>query len=71
MAKTLDRIYQLVKKKKHVDIFTFCDLLDMSPSSFYNYKKFVLHRYGDSIIYDDNQLKWVESEIVKSNDNPR
>lgn len=59
MSKTLDRIYQLVKREKVVDIVKFCDLLDLSPSSFYNYRKFVTQRYTN-IIYENQMFKWVE-----------
>jgi ACT domain-containing protein len=62
MSKTLDKIYQLVKDKKQIDILTFCDLLNMSPSSYYNYKKFVLHRYPN-IIEENQKLVWVESDV--------
>jgi ACT domain-containing protein len=64
MSSTLDKIYQLVKKQKSIDIFMFCDLLNMSPSSWYNYKKFILHRYPDNIVFEDEKLKWIETETV-------
>lgn len=55
MAKSLDRIAKLVRKEKRVDIVKFCDMLDLSPSSFYNYRKFVTSRYHD-IIYENGQF---------------
>lgn len=61
MSRTLDKIYRLVKEYKNVDIVMFCDRLDLSPSTFYNYRKFVLARY-ENIIYEDNAFKWMESE---------
>ena len=61
MSKRLDKIYQLVKEKKRVDVVLFCNLLDLSPSTFHNYKKFVLARYPN-IIYDDYAFVWIESE---------
>lgn len=63
MSKAIDKIYQLVKKEKIVDIVKFCDLLDLSPSTFYNYRKFVIARY-DNIIYEDGCFKWIEMEEV-------
>lgn len=63
MSKAIDKIYQLVKKEKIVDIVKFCDLLDLSPSTFYNYKKFVVSRYPN-IIYEEGCFKWLESEEV-------
>lgn len=61
MSRTLDKIYRLVKEYKNVDIVMFCNKLDFSPSTFYNYRKFVLDRYVN-IIYEDNAFKWIESE---------
>jgi len=60
MSKSLDKIYQLVKKEKVVDIVKFCDMLNLSPSTFYNYRKFVESRYP-SIIYEDQSFKWIET----------
>jgi len=67
MSKVLDKIYRLVQDKKLVDIVTFCKELDLSPSTFYNYRKFVVDRY-ENIIYEDGCFKWIETEdsdIVK------
>jgi ACT domain-containing protein len=61
MSKVLDKIYRLVKEKRHVDIVTFCDLLDLSPSTFYNYRKFVTTRYKN-IIYENGAFKWIDTE---------
>jgi len=63
MSKTLDKIYRLVQKEKRVDIVKFCNLLDMSPSTFYNYRKFVEARYVN-IIYEDGMLQWIETEEI-------
>jgi len=60
MHKTIDKIAQLVRKEKVVDIVKFCNLLDLSPSSFYNYRKFVVDRYHD-IIYEDGSFKLVKT----------
>ena len=66
MSKVLDKIYQLVKKEKIVDIVKFCDMLDLSPSTFYNYRKFITTRYSN-IIYENQSYKWIESvEIAAS-----
>lgn len=59
MSRSLDKIYNLVKKEKIVDIVKFCDLLDLSPSTFYNYRKFVTTRYPN-IIYENQAFKWIE-----------
>ena len=61
MSKLLDRIYQLVKQEKVVDVVKFCDLLDLSPSTFYNYRKFVTSRYVN-ITYENGNLKWLDTE---------
>ena len=63
MSKSLDKIYQLVKKEKVVDIVKFCDMLNLSPSTFYNYRKFVEVRYPN-IIYENQTFKWIESEEI-------
>ena len=67
MSRVLDKIYRLVKERKIIDIVTFCNLMDLSPSTFYNYRKFVLDRYPN-IIYEDGSLKWIESEDCEIND---
>jgi ACT domain-containing protein len=64
MHKTIDKIAKLVRKEKVVDIVKFCNLLDLSPSSFYNYRKFVIDRYHD-IIYEDGCFKVIEVEEVE------
>ena len=65
MHRTLEKIKALVEKEKMVDIVKFCDRLDLSPSSFYNYRKFVLARYPN-IIYEGGYLKWIEVETVEA-----
>ena len=55
MSKTLDRIAKEVRTRKRLDIVTFCDVLDLSPSSFYNYRKFVTARYHD-IVYENGEF---------------
>jgi len=64
MSRALDKIYRLVKEKKTVDIVTFCDLLDLSPSTFYNYRRFVTTRY-ENIIYENGCFKWLEVEDLE------
>ena len=61
MAKSIDRIAKLVREEKRLDIVKFCDVLNLSPSSFYNYRKFVIARYHD-IIYENGQFVLIESE---------
>lgn len=55
MSKSLDRIAKLTRDRKRLDIVTFCDVLNLSPSSFYNYRKFVTSRYSD-IIYENGEF---------------
>ncbi len=64
MAKTIDKIAREVRNRKVLDIVTFCDVLDLSPSSFYNYKKFVVARYHD-IIYEDGMFKALETKTFE------
>ncbi len=64
MHKSIDKIAKLIIKEKVVDIVKFCDLLDLSPSSFYNYRKFVIARYPN-IIYEDGMFKLLESEMIE------
>lgn len=61
MSALLGKIYQLVKMEKTVDIVLFCKKLDLSPSTFYNYRKFVIDRY-ENIIYEDGSFKWVDED---------
>ena len=65
MSKSLDRIAKLVREEKRLDIVKFCDVLNLSPSSFYNYRKFVTARYHD-IIYENGEFVLIESEIIES-----
>lgn len=65
MSSVLDRIYRLVKEYKRVDIVCFCDKLDLSPSTFYNYRKFVVARYVN-IEYQNGALVWSDTEDVGS-----
>ena len=57
MHKTIDRIAKEVRRRKRLDIVTFCDVLDLSPSSFYNYRKFVVSRYDDIIEPTEKDLE--------------
>ena len=59
MFKSIDRIAKEVRARKRLDIVTFCDVLDLSPSSFYNYRKFVTSKYHD-IIYENGEFKAIE-----------
>ena len=61
MNTTIDKIYRLIKKEKVVDVVKFCSLLDLSPSTFYNYRKFLESRYVN-ISYEDGSFKWLEVE---------
>ena len=63
MSKSIDKIAKLVRKEKRVDVVKFCDMLDLSPSSFYNYRKFVISRYHD-IIYENGEFIALESEVI-------
>ena len=65
MSRVLDKIYYLVKEEKIVDVVVFCKLMDLSPSTFYNYRKFVIDRY-ENIIYEDGCFKWIEIDDANS-----
>lgn len=64
MHASIDRIAKLVAKEKVVDVVKFCDELNLSPSSFYNYRKFVVARYPE-IIYENGTFKLIESNEVE------
>lgn len=61
MHKSIDKIAKLIRKEKVVDIVKFCDMLDLSPSTFYNYRKFVVARYHD-IVYENGEFRVIESK---------
>jgi len=63
MAKSIDRIAKLVRNEKRVDVVKFCNMLNLSPSSFYNYRKFVVDRYHD-IIYENGEFVLIETEEI-------
>jgi len=63
MHSQLEKIKRLVQKEKHVDIVKFCDMMNLSPSTFYNYRKFVVSRYHN-IIYEGQAFHWIDSEAV-------
>ena len=63
MSRTLDRIVREVRRQGKLDEITFCDIMDLSPSTFYNYRKHILHRYDD-IIFEDGYLKAIETEKI-------
>lgn len=63
MSRTLDRIAREVRKRKKLDEVTFCDVLDLSPSTFYNYQKHITHRYHD-IIFEDGNYVALETEKI-------
>lgn len=64
MHKTIQKIAELIKKHKRVDIVLFCDKLNMGPSTFYNYKKFILARYHN-ITYENGVFIWKEIEEIE------
>ena len=64
MALTLDRIVRKVRELGKLDEITFCDIMDLSPSTFYNYRKHILHRYND-IIFEDGAYVALEVEEIK------
>jgi len=65
MSKSLDRIAKEIRNRKRLDIVTFCDVLNLSPSTFYNYRKFITTRYHD-IIYDNGEFVALESEELNA-----
>ncbi len=65
MARTLDRIVKKTRELGKLDEVTFCDLMDLSPSTFYNYRKQIQHRYED-ITFQDGALVALEVEKIDS-----
>ena len=65
MARSIDRIAKEVRNRKRLDIVTFCDVLNLSPSSFYNYRKFVTARYRD-VIYENGEFVLIQSDEIES-----
>jgi len=63
MSRTLDRIVREVRRRGKLDEITFCDVLDLSPSTFYNYQKHITHRYDD-IIFEDGNYVALETKKV-------
>jgi len=64
MSRTCDKIAKKVRELGKLDEVTFCDVLDLSPSTFYNYRKHVTHRYSD-IIFEDCQYVALEVEEIE------
>jgi len=64
MSRTLDKIVREIRKRGKLDEVTFCDVLDLSPSTFYNYRKHITHRYFD-IIFEDSQYIALETEKIE------
>ena len=65
MFRTIDKIAREVRKRRVLDIVTFCDVLDLSPSSFYNYRKFVTSKYHD-IVYENGEFRAIEVTDIES-----
>ena len=63
MSRTLDKIVRMVRREGRLDEITFCDLMDLSPSTFYNYRKHILHRYPD-ITFENGALVALEVEQI-------
>jgi len=63
MHRTLEKMAALIKKEKRIDIVRFCDALNLSPSTFYNYRKFILQRYPN-IQYENGVFVWKEVEEI-------
>jgi len=57
--KSIDRIYRHLVKRKVLGIVEFCDELNLSPSTFYNYRKFLLARYPN-VRYENQEYRIVE-----------
>ena len=49
LSARLDRIVREVRRRGVLDMVSFCDALDLSPSSFYVDKKLILARYADIV----------------------
>ena len=63
MHSQLEKMKRLIETEKIVDIVRFCDRLNLSPSTFYNYRKFIVSRYPN-IIYEHQTFKWIESKEI-------
>jgi len=63
MHRTIDKMARLARSDGPIDIVDTCERLDIAPSTFYNYTKFVTRRYQD-IIYEDGYLKAIKTESV-------
>jgi len=63
MHRTIDRMARLAREAGPLDIVDVCDRLDLSPSTFYNYIKFVTRRYDD-IVYEDGFIKAIKTEKI-------
>jgi len=59
MARTLDKMARLARESP-VDMVDCCTVLDIAPSTFYNYVKFVTRRYQD-IVYEEGMLKSLDN----------
>ena len=63
MSRTLDRIVREIRRQGRLDEVTFCDILDLSPSTFYNYQKHILHRYNDITFENGHYIALSKEEI--------
>jgi len=63
MHLTIDKIAKAVRVHGSLDKVQFCTLLDLSPSTFYNYKDFVTARYED-IVWQSGRLVAIPTEKV-------
>jgi len=63
MHRTIDRMARLARESGPLDIVDVCDRLDLAPSTFYNYIKFVTRRYDD-IVYEDGFIKAIKTEKI-------
>jgi len=63
MHRTIDKIAQKVREMGSLNRVQFCNELDLSPATFYNYKDFVVDRYTD-IIFENGVLKTIPVEDV-------
>lgn len=63
MHRTIDKMARLARETGPIDMVDCCERLDIAPSTFYNYIKFVTRRYHD-IVYENGMLRAIQVEEI-------